>query len=104
MEDDKKNIESDADKPLTPEQKDENTNAHEQKEVEIAYTTVDIMNEIRVLSERAARLENMILDMHEKRVGDSAKKREEQGGAKAVLEDEKGVKDVGSKKEKRYTY
>lgn len=105
MEDEKKVVEEKADEPLTSEQKDENTNAHEKKEVEIAYTTADIMNEIRALSERAARLENMMLDMHETRSGDSAKKREEQGGAKAVINDEKGGSNDDKSKEKRkYSY
>lgn len=103
MEDDKKEIERKADAPLTKEEKDENTHAHEQKEVEIAYTAVDIMMEIKALSDRASRLENMMIDMHERTIGDTAKKREEQGGAKAVVEDEKGEK-RDEKPKKQYSY
>lgn len=91
MEDTKKEIEKEAEEPLTKDEKDENTNAHEKKEVEIAYTIAD--------------LANMILDMHETLKGISAEKREEQGGAKAVIEDEKGVTDNDKFKEKRkYSY
>lgn len=79
MEDEKKEIEKEAEEPLTKEEKDENTHDHEVKEVEIAYTIAD--------------LANMILDMHETLKGMTAEKREEQGGAKAVVDDEKGAKE-----------
>lgn len=90
MEDDKKEIEREAEAPLTKEEKDENTHAHEQKEVEIAYTIAD--------------LANMILDMHETLKGMTAEKREAQGGEKAVLKDEKGDNKDDEKPKKQYSY
>lgn len=78
MADDKEDLKKEAEEPLTKEEKDENTHAHEVKEVAIAYTIDD--------------LANMMLDMHETLKGITAEKREEQGGAKAVVDDEKGAK------------
>lgn len=88
--DEKKEIEKEAEESLTSEEKDENTHAHEEKEVKIAYTIAD--------------LANMILDMHETLKGMTAEKREEQGGVKAVIDGEKGDVNDRAKKEKRYTY
>lgn len=90
MESNKEELIKEAEAPLTDEEKDENTHAHEKKETAIAYTIAD--------------LANMMLDMHESIKGMNDLLREKQGGAKAVKDDEKGGDSDVDKKEFKYRY